>query len=169
MSDSSEPADQSETDRRNAAAVPETGRLLGLDYGTHRIGTAISTYEQNLASPLENYTLRSDRLDADWLAQLATDYRAVGLVVGLPLHMRSGEEGQKAHEARAFGDWASSVTGLPVTYHDERLTSASAELLLMDAGFTKKQIKARIDKLAAQIMLQSYLDRRRDSAVTRTL
>ena len=160
MSDSSERVEGRETDKREGGVVPTAGRLLGLDYGTHRLGTAISTYEQNLASPLENYTLRSDRLDADWLAQLASDYRAVGLVVGLPLHMRSGDEGQKAHEARAFGEWASAVTGLPVTYHDERLTSASAELLLMDAGFTKKQIKARIDKLAAQIMLQSYLDKR---------
>lgn len=161
MTDSSEPADERETGQRATATVPELGRLLGLDYGTHRVGAAISTYEQNLASPLENYTLRTDRLDADWLAQLATDYRAVGLVVGLPLHMRSGDEGQKAGEARAFGEWAADVTGLPVTWHDERLTSASAELLLMDAGFTKKQIKARIDKLAAQIMLQSFLDRRR--------
>jgi putative Holliday junction resolvase len=160
MTDSSEPADDREADPRAAGAVPAAGRLLGLDYGTHRIGAAISTYEQNLASPLENYTLRSDRLDADWLVQLAADYRAIGIVVGLPLHLRSGDEGQKAREARAFGEWASTVTGLPVTYHDERLTSASAELLLMDAGFTKKQIKARIDKLAAQIMLQSYLDQR---------
>jgi len=133
---------------------------MGLDYGTHRVGTAISTYEQNMASPLENYTLRSDRLDADWLAQLAVDYRAVGLVVGLPIHLRSGDEGGMASEARDFGEWASAVTGLPVVYHDERMTSASAELLLMDAGFTKKQIKARIDKLAAQIMLQSFLDAR---------
>jgi putative Holliday junction resolvase len=140
--------------------VPAAGRLLGLDYGTHRIGAAISTYEQNLASPLENYTLRSDRLDAEWLAQLAADYRAVGLVVGLPIHLRSGDEGEKAHEARAFGEWASAVTGLPVVYHDERMTTASAELLLMDAGFTKKQRKARLDKLAAQIMLQSFLDQR---------
>ncbi|MFO1092464.1 MAG: Holliday junction resolvase RuvX [Planctomycetaceae bacterium] len=140
--------------------VPRTGRLLGLDYGTHRVGAAISTPEQNLASPLENYTLRSDRLDAEWLAQVVADYRPVGLVVGLPLHMRSGEEGEKAAEARAFGEWASHVTGLPVTYHDERLTTASAELLLMDAGFSKKQRKARLDKLAAQIMLQSFLDQR---------
>jgi len=169
MSDSSEPTEDRETGKRETGAVPSVGRLLGLDYGTHRLGAAISTYEQNLASPLENYTLRSDRLDADWLAQLASDYRAVGLVVGLPLHMRSGEEGQKAGEARAFGEWAASVTGLPVTYHDERLTSASAELLLMDAGFTKKQIKARIDKLAAQIMLQAFLDQRRANEATRSL
>ncbi|MBL8851829.1 MAG: Holliday junction resolvase RuvX [Planctomycetaceae bacterium] len=158
MSDSCDPV--GETGKRATAAVPEAGRLLGLDYGTHRVGTAISTYEQNMASPLENYTLRSDRLDADWLAQLAIDYRAVGLVVGLPIHLRSGDEGGKAHEARDFGEWASAVTGLPVVFHDERMTTASAELLLMDAGFTKKQRKARLDKLAAQIMLQSFLDAR---------
>jgi len=164
MSDTSEPHGDGETGQRVPATVPDSGRLMGLDYGTHRVGTAISTYEQNLSSPLENYTLRTDRLDADWLAQLASDYRAVGLVVGLPVHLRSGDEGQKAGEARAFGEWASAVTGLPVTFYDERLTTASAELLLMDAGFTKKQRKARLDKLAAQIMLQAYLDRRREPA-----
>src|SRR5262245_49914166 len=104
MSGSSDSASR-ETDRLHSEAVPRTGRLMGLDYGTHRVGAAISTPEQNLASPLENYTLRSDRLDAEWLTQLVADYRPVGLVVGLPLHMRSGEEGAKAGEARAFGEW----------------------------------------------------------------
>lgn len=161
MTGTCEPADSHpESVRRPSGTVPRTGRLLGLDYGTHRVGAAISTPEQNLASPLENYTLRSDRLDAEWLAQLASDYRAVGLVVGLPVHLRSGDEGEKAREARAFGDWASDVTGLPVAFHDERLTTASAELLLMEAGFSKKQRAARLDKLAAQIMLQSFLDQR---------
>ena len=158
MTDSCEP--HGETGKRASETVPRTGRLLGLDYGTKRVGAAISTPEQNLASPVDNYTLRSDRLDADWLAQLASDYRVVGMVVGLPIHLRSGDEGEKAREARSFGDWASDVTGLPVTYHDERMTTATAELLLLEAGFSKKQRQARLDKLAAQIMLQSFLEQR---------
>lgn len=158
MTDSCEP--HGEAGKRESHTVPESGRLLGLDYGTRRVGAAISTPEQNLASPLDNYTLRGDRLDAAWLAQLADDYRAAGLVVGLPIHLRSGDEGGKAREAREFGEWASSVTGLPVTFHDERMTTASAELLLLEAGLTKKQRQARLDKLAAQIMLQSFLDQR---------
>lgn len=158
MSGSCEP--DGETGQRETRAVPEFGRLLGLDYGTRRVGAAVSTPEQKLASPLENYTLRSDRLDAEWLLRLVDDYRVAGLVVGLPLHLRSGDEGQKAIEAREFGAWASEVTGLPVAYHDERMTTASAELLLMDAGLSSKQRKARLDMLAAQIMLQSFLDQR---------
>ncbi len=140
--------------------VPAEGRLLGLDFGTRRIGAALSTPEQTLATPCENYSLRGERADAAWLRQLAQDYRVVGVVVGLPLHL-SGREGDKAAEAREFGSWVEDVLGLPVTYYDERFTTAVAEDLLIEAGLNRKQRKARLDKLAAQIMLQSFLDRRR--------
>jgi putative Holliday junction resolvase len=143
--------------------LPSAGSLLGLDYGTRRIGLAISTPEQNLASPLENYTLRSDALDAKFLREVVADYRIVGLVVGLPVHM-SGDEGEKAAEARAFAAWVSEVTGLPVAFWDERCTTAAAEDLLREAGLSRQQRKARLDKLAAQIMLQAYLDGRTRSA-----
>lgn len=140
-----------------ASEFPREGRLLGLDYGTRRLGIAVSTPEQNISSPLENYERRSERLDAEHLRQVATDYRVAGLVVGLPVHM-SGEEGGKAREARAFGEWASRETGLPVRYWDERFTSAMAEEHLLGASMTRKKRKARLDMLAAQILLQSFLD-----------
>lgn len=142
---------------------PVEGRLLGLDYGTRRIGFAISTYEQNIASPIANYTLRSESLDARFLREVVSNYRPVGLVVGLPVHV-NGEEGQAAYEARQFGAWAADVTGLPITFWDERYTSAVAEEYLLAAEMTRKQRKARLDKMAAQIMLQSYLDEKQRRA-----
>ncbi len=142
-----------------AATVPRQGRLLGLDYGTHRIGTALSTPDQTIASPLENYTLRSDAADAAFLREQVREYRVVGLVVGLPIRSQ-GEEGAKAREARMFGEWAAHVTGLPVTYADESYSTAAAEDLLREAGLNRKQRKVRLDKLAAQLMLQEFLDMR---------
>ena len=130
---------------------------MGLDYGTKRIGIAISNLEQTIAGPLENYTRRGEVPDARHLMKLADEYRVVGLVVGLPVHI-SGEEGQKAHEAREFGNWLSETTSLPLKYWDERFTSVMAEEYLQAARLSKKKRKARLDKLAAQILLQSFLD-----------
>jgi putative Holliday junction resolvase len=161
MSDSSNPGESPESETHAAAtpadSFPREGRLLGLDYGTKRIGFAISTFEQNIASPLENYTRRSQSEDARRLKELVDEYFAVGLVVGLPVHM-SGEEGGKASEARTFGAWASQASGLPVCYWDERLTSTMAEAHLIAAELSKKKRKARTDMLAAVFMLQSFLD-----------
>ncbi|NOX55390.1 MAG: Holliday junction resolvase RuvX [Planctomycetes bacterium] len=140
-----------------SARVPDQGALLGLDFGTKRIGIAISTPEQTIACPLENYTRRGESADAAHLTALVREHRVVGIVVGLPVHM-SGEEGEKARQARRFGRWVSRVTGLPVQFWDERFTSSLADDLLRQADLTRKKRKARRDKLAAQIMLQSFLD-----------
>ena len=138
-------------------AFPAQGRLLGFDYGTKRVGIAVSTYEQNIASPLENYTRQREEQDGLHFSELAREYSIVGLVVGLPVHL-SGEESEKSREARVFGNWVSTVTGLPVCFWDERFTSVMAEEHLLSAELTKKQRKNRLDKLASQIMLQSFLD-----------
>lgn len=138
-------------------AVPARGTLLGLDYGTKRIGVAVSTPEQTIASPLENYTCRNETEDTALLQRIAREYQAVGVVVGLPVHM-SGDEGGKAREARAFGDWVGQVVGLPVVFWDERYSSAMAELYLQQSDLSPKKRKARLDKVAAQVMLQSFLD-----------
>lgn len=144
--------------------LPRSGRLAGIDYGTVRIGVAICDPAQTLASPLENYNRRTPQLDARWLKMLAEQERIVGFVVGLPIHT-SGQESQKSSEARKFAAWVTEVTGLPVQLFDERYTSAHAEALLMDAGYTTKQRKARLDKLAAYILLSAYLESSRtDSA-----
>ncbi len=130
---------------------------MGLDFGTKRIGIAISTPEQTISSPLESYTCRSPEQDGRHLIAFVKGYRVVGLVVGLPVHM-SGDQGGKAREARDFGSWVAELTGLPVRFWDERFTSVMADQILQQGNLSKKKRKARRDKLAAQMILQSFLD-----------
>jgi putative Holliday junction resolvase len=144
-------------------SLPRQGRLAGIDFGTVRIGVAITDPDQRLASPLENYTRRDLAADAVWVKRLAESERIAGFVVGLPVHT-TGEESQKSAEARRFGAWLAELTQLPVRYFDERFTTANAEALLLDAGLTKKQRKERLDKLAAQILLAAYLDSTRSES-----
>lgn len=144
-------------------ALPRMGRLAGIDYGTVRVGVAITDPEQRFASPLQIYSRRDVAADLAWLERLVRDEAIVGFVVGLPVHT-SGQESQKSHEAREYGKWIAQQTGLPVRYFDERYTSAHAEGLLLAADLTRKQRKERLDKLAAQIMLAAYLESSRQDA-----
>jgi putative Holliday junction resolvase len=139
------------------APFPAAGRIAGIDYGTVRIGVAITDPSQTLASPLENYTRRTEALDAAWFTSLAKEERIAGFVVGLPVHV-SGQESAKSLEARRFGEWLGRTTSLPVCYFDERYSSAQAEQLLGEAGLTKKRRRARLDKLAAQLFLTAFLE-----------
>lgn len=134
-----------------------SGRLLGVDYGSVRIGLAISDPERRLASPLAVYERRGQERDAEYFRALATVEEVAVFVVGLPVHL-DGREGQKAIEARAFGAWLTETTGLPVTFWDERFSTVEAESALWQAGLTHKKRKARRDRVAAQILLQAYLD-----------
>jgi putative Holliday junction resolvase len=144
-------------------ALPQTGRLAAIDYGTVRLGVAITDPDQKLASPLENYTRRSEALDAAWLKQLVARERIVGIVVGLPVHT-TGSESQKSREARQFAAWVAALAGVPVRLFDERFTSAHAEALLIAADMSRKRRKQRLDKLAAQILLSAYLESPREEA-----
>ncbi len=137
--------------------LPTTGRLAAVDFGTVRIGVAICDADRRLASPLENYTRRSERLDAEFFRKLAELERIVGWVVGLPVHGH-GVESVKSREARRFGDWLGRVSGLPVAYFDERFTTAQADEILGQARLTRRQKQERRDKLAAQILLTAYLE-----------
>ncbi|HWB00735.1 MAG TPA: Holliday junction resolvase RuvX [Pirellulales bacterium] len=139
--------------------IPDTGRIAGIDYGTVRIGVAVSDARQTIASPAANYTRRGTKADAEFFKQLVRDEQIVGFVVGLPVHSGGGESA-KSVEARAFGRWLGEVTSLPVAYSDERFTSVEAEQHLLGAQLTKKRRKARLDMLAAQIMLSGYLEAR---------
>ncbi len=139
--------------------IPAEGSLLGLDYGRVRIGVAVSTPEQSLAVPLETWE-RTGRTDEDvsHLEQLIRDQRVVALVVGLPLHA-DGTISVLSQEAEAFGAWLREVTGMPVTFWDERYTSRQAEDVLLSVDMSRKKRKARRDMIAAQMILQGYLDR----------
>jgi putative Holliday junction resolvase len=144
-----------------ANEFPDTGRIAGIDYGTVRIGVAVTDPEQRFASPLENYTREGAAADAGWFQRLAAQERLVGFVVGLPVHT-DGNESRKSIEARQFGQWLAQLTHLPVRFFDERYTSSQAEVLLQEAGFTSKDRKKRLDKLAAQLMLTEYLESSRE-------
>ncbi len=137
---------------------PERGALLGVDYGQRRVGLAVCDSERKVAAPLILYHRRTPELDAAYFRQVTKQHGIVGLVVGLPLHMRTHQEGESAQAARQFGHWLSQAVDLPVVYHDERLTSALAHRLLEEAGMTAKRRREKIDKVAAQILLQSFLD-----------
>lgn len=122
-----------------------------------RIGLAITDPDRILASPLSTYTRRGDVDDAASLARTATETGAVGIVVGLPIHS-DGRESDKSREAREFGAWLGAVTSLPVVFWDERFSTARAEEALNYARLNPRERKARRDRVAAQMILQAYLD-----------
>lgn len=133
------------------------GKLLGIDYGTVRVGLAISDPDQKFAFPLETLHRKSRQIDGEHFLKLLQQEEVTGLVVGLPLH-NDGREGIKANEARNFGDWLHNLSGLPVIYWDERFTTLEASSALWQAGLSHKKRKERVDRVAAQILLQNYLD-----------
>ncbi|MDO5581189.1 MAG: Holliday junction resolvase RuvX [Planctomycetia bacterium] len=138
--------------------IPPKGKLLGIDFGTVRIGIAICDPDRIIASPYEILVRKSEAKDLKYLANLAQQERIVGFVLGLPLHL-NGDLSEKAQEAIHFGDLLAKETSLPVEYMDERFTSVEAEHFLLEAGLTRKKRKERIDKVAAQILLSVYLER----------
>ena len=150
----------SEPDPHGGNDLPNRGRLLGIDYGTKRVGVAVSDVFQEIASPLHNYQLCGRQADAHFFRNVVLEYEAVGLVIGLPLHM-SGDESGKSREARRYAKWLRRITQLPVGFQDERHSSMRADAMMMQADLTKKQRNARIDKVAAHILLQDYLDARK--------
>lgn len=151
------PVPEPSPSRQSPVTSHFSSRIAGVDYGTVRIGIATADLSVGIAGPYETYARRSERLDAEYFSALAREERIARFVVGLPVHL-SGNESQKSTEARAFGKWLAETTGVPVEYFDERYTSAEAERLLEGAGLTKKRRKARLDQLAAQIMLTAYLE-----------
>ena len=148
---------EQKTTPQTALPIPAHGRLLGLDFGTRRVGVAVSDVEQRYAAALEVILRSSAKGDAAALLRIVEENLPVGFVIGLPVHM-SGDEGTKAKQAREFGIWAGRVAGLPVAYWDERHSSTIAEGRLIGAGVSEKKRQAKLDAIAAQIMLQSYLD-----------
>jgi putative Holliday junction resolvase len=137
------------------------GRLMGVDFGTVRIGLAICDPDRRIASPFATYVRQNAERDANYFREVVDAENVVAFIVGLPMHT-DGREGQKAIEARSFGKWLADVTQLPVDFWDERFTTVEAERSLLDAGLTNKRRKARRDQLAAQIILQAYISELKD-------
>lgn len=144
-------------------SIPSHGRLAGIDFGTARIGIAVCDSRRTLASPFETYRSRDLASDAAWFRSLVAEESLVGFVVGLPLR-NSGEESRLSLAAREFGRWLEETTGKGVVFHDERFTTREAEQWLRRAGLSKARGRERVDKLAAQILLTSYLESSGDQA-----
>lgn len=133
------------------------GRILGLDFGLRRVGGAISDPGRTIASPLEVYVRGSVEQDARHYRRLVEEHEVQRIVIGLPVHT-SGRESEMAARARDWGAWLASITGLPVSFADERYTSVEADNLMIQAGLKRQKRQAMRDKLAAQILLQGFLD-----------
>ena len=138
-------------------------RALGLDLGSRRIGVALSDSAGTVAAPYETVQRCGDvALDHRRILALATEADVEVLVVGLPLSL-DGTVGPAADNVLAEIDALRDATGLPVETYDERLTTVTATRLLREGGVTGKARRQLVDKVAASVILQSWLDgRRRD-------
>jgi putative holliday junction resolvase len=135
-------------------------RTMGLDVGTRTVGIAVSDPLGITAQGLP--TLRRTNLKSDLVEvkRLVAEHEVARLVVGLPLNM-DGSEGPRAAASRAFGEAAARATNLPLEYQDERLTTVAAERVLLEGNVSRARRRKVIDQLAAQLILQAWLDARR--------
>lgn len=135
-------------------------RVLGIDLGSKRIGIAVSDLTGTVASPLRVLQRsKSRRHDHDEIARIAREEEVEAIVVGLPLNM-DGSHGPAARAATAEADDIATVTGVPVHLHDERLTTVTAERALKEANIRAEDRRGVVDKVAAAVLLQSWLDGR---------
>ncbi|MEM9515075.1 MAG: Holliday junction resolvase RuvX [Actinomycetota bacterium] len=135
-------------------------RALGLDLGSKRIGVAVSDLSGSLASPLTTvHRSKSRRHDHDTIARLVREEEAEVVVVGLPLSL-DGTVGPAARAATKEANQLSSVVPVPVEMYDERFTTVTAERDLRGLGLDARRQRAVVDKTAAAVMLQSWLDHR---------
>ncbi|MGK2950290.1 MAG: Holliday junction resolvase RuvX, partial [Acidimicrobiales bacterium] len=136
-------------------------RALGIDLGSKRIGVALANSEGTLATPYEVVPRSGDRAgDHRRIAALAEEAGAEALIVGLPLSL-DGSDGPAATAARAEADELALATGLPIELWDERLTTVSADRQLLELHMKAPARRRVVDKVAASIMLQAWLDHRR--------
>jgi putative pre-16S rRNA nuclease len=129
-------------------------RVLGVDYGTKRVGLAISDALGITARPLE-VVPRNQVINR--VLGVAQEWELAKIVIGLPTGL-GGSEGNSALAARELGEELSAATGLPVIFHDERFTSRMAESSLLESGMKRRDRREKVDKVAAAIILQDYLD-----------
>ncbi|MCL1595066.1 MAG: Holliday junction resolvase RuvX [Actinomycetia bacterium] len=137
-------------------------RIIGLDPGERRIGVAIADPTGTIASP-DRYIDRTKVDLAATLIALCEEFEVSVFVIGLPIAL-DGSEGPSAHAARAFGSLVNEATGVTVAFQDERFTSKTADSALISGGVRRRERKEKRDQIAAAVMLQNYLDRRRHDA-----
>jgi len=135
-------------------------RILALDLGEKRIGLAISDETETLARGLAVYVRRSLRDDLEYLKGVVQSEGVERIVLGLPVNM-DGSLGPKAQQSKEFQRQLLQELKLPVELFDERLTTAEAERVLVEAGLSRQRRKEIRDQQAAVLILQGYLDHRR--------
>jgi putative Holliday junction resolvase len=136
-------------------------RVLALDLGSKRIGVAVSDLTGTIASPLTVLQRsKSRRHDHDVIAKLVSDEEAQLVVVGLPINL-AGEEGPAARAARAEARALGTVVGVPIEVFDERLSTVTANRALAEGNVRGPARRQVVDKVAAAVFLQAFLDRRR--------
>lgn len=134
-------------------------KIIALDIGTVRIGIATSDIMEIIASAYEVYRRKNLNEDVKYIASLVSKLDAGELVIGLPLKL-DGSEGQSVEMAREFGEKLSEHISIPIIYQDERLSTVSAERILIESGVRREKRKDKIDSIAATIILQTYLDKK---------
>ena len=135
-------------------------RIMGLDYGSKTVGVAVSDALLLTAQAVETICRTQENKLRKTLArieELCREYEVERIVLGFPKNMNN-TEGERVEKTKAFGEMLERRTGLPVHYWDERLTTVAAEQILMESGVRRENRKAVIDKVAAGLILQGYLD-----------
>jgi len=135
-------------------------KILALDIGTKRIGVAKANTILAIATPLTTITRDKDKSDLDVIKEvkILVEENSIGeILLGLPMTL-SGKEEHSAKYVRKFGDLLKETLGIEVIYWDERFSSVSAERILIQGGVSRQKRKGKVDKVAATIFLQNYLD-----------
>jgi putative Holliday junction resolvase len=132
-------------------------RILALDPGTKRIGVALSDEMGWIAQPLETFERRSEEADVAHIRQLVERHAVRQVVMGMPLRL-DGRAGPEAERIKQFIEKLEAALPVPVVAWDERLTTRSAEDLLIEANVSRRKRKGTVDRVAAAILLQSYLE-----------
>lgn len=135
-------------------------RILGLDYGSKTVGVAVSDALGWTAQALETITRKEENKLRKTLARieaLVKEYDVEKIVLGYPKHMNNAE-GERCAKTEEFKEMLERRTGLPVIFQDERMSTVSAERILMEGGVRREDRKNYVDKMAAAFILQTYLD-----------
>lgn len=132
-------------------------KILGLDYGDRRIGVAVSDAFGWTAQGLTVIERRQEGGDLDRISELVSEHGVEEVVVGLPKNM-NGTIGPRGEICIAFAEELKSILQIPVHLWDERLTTVSAHRTLIEADVSRKKRKGVVDKMAASLILQNYLD-----------
>jgi putative holliday junction resolvase len=136
---------------------PPTGRILAIDLGKKRIGLAISDGLRIIAQGLDTFHRTRIREDLDALARLIEERQVTWIVLGDPIHMSGGASRQQAY-THEFAERLAERTGVGIGFWDERLTSVEAERVLKSSGISIEKRAKAVDKLAAVLLLETYLD-----------